>query len=169
VKAAIAEGLRLLEAKDFATFLKTFMKPTDLTEHLSKFGTMEKLTAALSRHKESALLLEKFRAASKVEPTFSGDGVRANFPFDAVIGNDRRLQLEKIGDRWSSAFTSRWARRLPAFSGSSPAKAVYSPDSAPRSGWPAGSRSPGSCRACCTTSRLLMLSPSPASSHLSPS
>jgi hypothetical protein len=100
VKAAIAEGLRLLEAKDVATFLKTFMKPTDLTEHLSKFGTMEKLTAALSRHKESALLLEKFRAASKVEPTFSGDGVRANFPFDAVIGNDRRLQLEKIGDRW---------------------------------------------------------------------
>jgi hypothetical protein len=36
----------------------------------------------------------------KVQPTFYDGGTRANYAFDAPIGGERRLQLQKIDGLW---------------------------------------------------------------------
>ena len=100
VKNLVDEGVRLLEAKNRQAFLETVMRAEELEQYLSKFGTMDQLVAELDRRKEFALMLEKFKAAAGAVPTFSADGARANLAFNRVIGNDRRLQFEKVGERW---------------------------------------------------------------------
>jgi hypothetical protein len=100
VKATVAEALQLLEAKNMTAFLKLVVPPDQVIAFAKQFGTLETAGAELAKGKDVPVLLDKFRAASKVEPTFSEDGFRANFPFPEIIGNDRRLQFSKIGEKW---------------------------------------------------------------------
>jgi hypothetical protein len=100
VATAIQESIRLLEAKQHLEFVKTFLRPSELEELVAKFGSVEKVAAELGKDDRIGTMLKRLHAASKLEPTFNADGTIARYTFDAPIGREKGLSLQKIGDRW---------------------------------------------------------------------
>ena len=96
--SAIKEGIRLLEAKKYAEFLETFVRPSELAELLDKRSLAE--TADEFGKRRAADLLAVLRAASALKPALNEGGTRAEYVFEKPIGRERRLQLQKIGEFW---------------------------------------------------------------------
>ncbi len=97
-ESAIKEGIRLLEAKKFAEFAKTFVRPSELEELLAK-QPLEELVVEFEKRR-AADLLAVLRAASAMKPTLNEERTRAVYTFEKPVGGERRLQLEKIGEFW---------------------------------------------------------------------
>jgi hypothetical protein len=96
---AIKEAVRLLETKSYVEFIQKFALPIALDRVKQQFGTLEKAVAELDRKGQFDTTLKAFQAAMKIQPTLYDDG-RANYVFDAPIGGERRLQLQKIDGLW---------------------------------------------------------------------
>jgi hypothetical protein len=97
---AIAEGIRLLEAKDYVTFVKTCFRPSEVEELTKKFGTVEDVAKALEKAGKPAQLLEVLKAASTLTPTLNATGTRADYKFEKPVAGANRLSLAKVGDLW---------------------------------------------------------------------
>jgi hypothetical protein len=76
------------------------MSPIQLDRAKQRFGTLENAVAEFGRQGGFEIALKAFQAAMKVQPTFYDGGTRANYAFDAPIGGERRLQLQKIDGLW---------------------------------------------------------------------
>jgi hypothetical protein len=100
VAAAIQESIRLLEAKQHLEFIKTFIRPSEVEELVAKFGSAENVAAESAKGDRIGTMLKRLHAASKLEPTFNTDGTIARYTFDAPIGREKGLSLQKIGERW---------------------------------------------------------------------
>jgi hypothetical protein len=98
--AVIKEAIVLLERKDYVAFMKTFVRPEELKEMLEKHESIEVVAREFGRSEQPSTLLKALEASSKIEPTFSREGTRADYVFEAPIGGERRLSFQKIGDRW---------------------------------------------------------------------
>jgi hypothetical protein len=97
---ALKEAIRLLESKSHAEFIQKCMSPIQLDRAKQRFGTLENAVAEFGRQGGFETALKAFQAAMKVQPTFYDGGTRANYAFDAPIGGERRLQLQKIDGLW---------------------------------------------------------------------
>ena len=100
VATALQDAIRLLEAKQHLEFIKTFMRPSEVEELVAKFGSAENVAAELGKGDRIGTMLKRLHAASKLEPTFNTDGTIARYTFDAPIGREKGLSLQKIGERW---------------------------------------------------------------------
>ena len=95
---AIAEAIRLLEAKEYARFLETFSRPGDLTEMLAT-RKMDDLVAEFASER-SPDILAALKAASGMQPTVSQDGLRVDYRFEKPFGREKRISMVKIGEFW---------------------------------------------------------------------
>ncbi len=100
VIAALKEAVRLLEAKHYVEFAKTFVRPSELEGLVAKVGTVDAAAAEFGKGERAALLLDRLRAAARLEPSFRRDDTIAVFSFDQPIGKERSLTMQKIGERW---------------------------------------------------------------------
>lgn len=100
VTALLVDAIRLLEGQRHVEFVKTYMRPSELEELVARFGTPENVAAEFVKEQRAAALLKALQAALKLEPTFEADGTRARYTFETPVGGERRLLLQKIGDRW---------------------------------------------------------------------
>lgn len=96
--AAIKEMLRLAEASDYVTLLKTFARPVDLETMLKK-GTIEELAANFQKGRGADFVVA-LKTAAAMKPAMSEDGLRARYQFDKRIGNDMSMELWKVGEYW---------------------------------------------------------------------
>jgi hypothetical protein len=99
VAAAVQNAIKLLEAKQYLEFVKTCMRPNEVDELVTKYGSIEKLAAELGANPRMADLLKALQAATNLEPSFNAEGTIATFGFDPPVGRDRSLSLQKISDR----------------------------------------------------------------------
>ena len=93
---AIAEGIRLLEAKDYAQFLSMFV-PADV---LASRGPIEQFAADFAGRR-GPLALAALKQIQHVKPTMSADGLTATY--DLVAGPDggpTSMMWGKIGKFW---------------------------------------------------------------------
>jgi hypothetical protein len=97
---AIKEAIRLLEARDYAVVVKTFIRPSELEEMLTKHGTIEEVAKEFVKDDRPAKMLDVLKAASTMTPTMNADGTRANYTFEKPVGGAKRLSMAKIGDYW---------------------------------------------------------------------
>jgi hypothetical protein len=95
---AVKEAIRLLEARKYADFLKTFTRPSELEELLAK-GSMEELAADFGERRAPDILAA-LRAAATMEPVLTQDGTRAEYKFEKPFGRERRISMAKIGEYW---------------------------------------------------------------------
>jgi hypothetical protein len=95
---AVAEAIRVLERKDYATFLQTFARPEELKELLAS-KKIEEVAAEFGKEKAADILIA-LKAAAKMTPTLSREGTRADYRFEKPIGGESRITLEKIGEYW---------------------------------------------------------------------
>jgi hypothetical protein len=97
---AIKEAIRLLEARDYVGFVKTCIRPSELTEMTTKYGTVEEAAKAFANTDRPAKLLDILKAASALTPAINADGTRADYRFDKPVAGANRLSLAKIDGYW---------------------------------------------------------------------
>ena len=93
---AIAEGIRLLEAKEYAKFLTLFVPP----EVLASRGPIEQFAAEFATRR-GPHALDAFKQIQNVKPTMSADGMTA--VYDVTPGPDggpTSMTWGKIGKYW---------------------------------------------------------------------
>jgi hypothetical protein len=98
--SAIKEAIRLLEARDYAAFVKTCMRPSELEEMLVKHKTVEEVAKEFAQSDRAARMLDVLKAASTMTPVMNADGTRANYTFEKPVGGAKRLSLAKVDGLW---------------------------------------------------------------------
>ena len=98
--AALQAAMRTLERREYAAFIQTFVRPSEVQELLAKHGDMAKVAAAFAESDRPAKLLRVLQAALKVDPVFNDKDGTATYRFDPPLAGERRLRLQRIGDRW---------------------------------------------------------------------
>ena len=97
-ETAVKEAIRLLEARKYVEFLRTFVRPSELEEILAKASIDE--VAREVGEKRVPDLLSALRAASAMKPVINEAGTRAEYRFEKPFGRERRISMEKIGEFW---------------------------------------------------------------------
>jgi hypothetical protein len=99
VKKAVEEGIKLLEAKDYATFLKKFVKPDDLDKILKQMPSFEKFAEMYGKNKADDML-RIFKHIKDATPTFGDDGKQATYSFEFPGISKKAITFKKVEDRW---------------------------------------------------------------------
>lgn len=97
LETAIPEGIRLLEAKEDAKFLKTFMAPEDFKKNNPK--KLDEFVKYFSE-KEAVSVLKMLKAVRYVNPTFGNEGKLATYPLKEPIDNQNSISFKKVDKRW---------------------------------------------------------------------
>jgi hypothetical protein len=97
VETAIAEGTRLLESKDYTTFLLQFVPP----DQVKKLGGSPEALDAWVEHfaAQAPAVLAALKDASTQSPTYDDTYTIATFPLKAESG-PKTLRMVKIGRYW---------------------------------------------------------------------
>lgn len=98
VDTAVKEAIRLVEAKEIATFIMQFAHPDDLKKIL-KGKTIEELAEQFSAQKSANLLLALKEIDGK-KPELSEDGTQAMFKVDLKTAPGGRIVFQKSGKLW---------------------------------------------------------------------
>ena len=97
INTTIADAIRVLEAKDYRTFLVTFLPP-DLVK--ARGGSPEALTKWLDDFSpRGPKLLAAFKYASKQKPVYDQAKTTATFPLK-IEGAPPTLRMVRIGQTW---------------------------------------------------------------------
>lgn len=95
--SAIGEAIRLLEAKDYAAFLKTFIEPTMLASRRDSFEAF----AASFAGERADRLLATLKHLRTLKPAMNTDATIATYQPDPNAGvGTRPVRWEKTGKYW---------------------------------------------------------------------
>lgn len=98
LKTAIPEGIRLLEAKEYATFIKRFATP-DQVKKITEKQTIEEAADVFGKGKAEELLGVLKHVRDK-EPAYNDEKTKATFEIDKEINDRGKIQFEKVGRLW---------------------------------------------------------------------
>ncbi len=98
LETAIPEGIRLLEAKEYTLFMKSFAKPDDLKRVLEK----ESMDEFAKRFGETrgAILLSILKDFKDVKPKMDETGTKATYPVKTEGSPKKEMTFTKIEKRW---------------------------------------------------------------------
>ena len=96
---AIAEAIRLLEAKQYQPFLEAFVKPDELKARVSG-GDLAQFAQKFGESPRVARLLTALKEAQQVKPLMDKGDTVATFPVSAPDGGPTTIRFEKIGKYW---------------------------------------------------------------------
>ncbi len=98
LETAIPEAIRLLEAKEYATFLKTFVLPDDLKK-ITEAIPFDKLVKDFSMEKAD-VLLNILKGIKDARPTLADDGKKATYPLKKGTAPKDAIHFVKAGKLW---------------------------------------------------------------------
>lgn len=98
LETAIPEGIRLLEAREYASFLKKFVLPDDLKK-ITQAMPFDKLVKDFSMEK-AAVLLTILKEVKDAKPTLSDDGMKATYPLKKGTAPKDAITFVKVGKLW---------------------------------------------------------------------
>lgn len=98
VDTAVAEAVRLLEAKDYATLLKKFVPPDEL-KRITENASIEEFATKFGETK-APRMLKAMKAAKGIEPTLSDDGSKATIKFKEPIDGKEKIEFIKVDKLW---------------------------------------------------------------------
>jgi len=98
----VAEGIRLLEAKDYVKFFQVFAPPAELKQITDQGHTVEELANAFGQTDRVGALLAALKSVKDAVPTFDADGKTATYKLkEPVPGTNKdTLVFLKIGEFW---------------------------------------------------------------------
>ncbi len=95
----VPESIRLLEAKEYATFLQTVVPPTEFQKIIGEKGL--DAFAAKFAEKKAGSLLAVLKAIKDVKPKLSEDGNTASYPLPEIPEvSKKEIVFTKIDGRW---------------------------------------------------------------------
>ncbi len=95
----VPESIRLLEAKEYATFLQTVVPPEDFKKITGEKGI--DAFAAKFAEKKAGSLLAVLKAIKDLKPKLSEDGNTASYPLPEIPDVPKKeIVFTKIDGRW---------------------------------------------------------------------
>lgn len=98
VDTAIAGGIKLLEAKDYAGFLKAFVEP-EMMQKFSEGGSIDEF-AKMFGEKKGPQLLGVMKKIKDMKPTMEKDGTIASFDVEIEGVSKKGIKFKKIDKYW---------------------------------------------------------------------
>jgi hypothetical protein len=98
LETAIPEAIRLLEAREYRTFIEQFAVPDELKQVLGQ-GTIEELTRSFAKE-NAQLALRVMKQIVGARPTLEADGTRATFELKEAVEGKKSITFVKIGKYW---------------------------------------------------------------------
>lgn len=98
LETAIPEAIRLIEAKEYAKFLKSYVAPEDLKKIAAEMPLDE--FAKFFGEKKAEPLLKMLKAIKGVKPTLDADGKKATFKVKDPIDGRDSISFQKVDKRW---------------------------------------------------------------------
>jgi hypothetical protein len=98
LETAIPEAIRLLEAKEYETFLKTFIPPDDF-KSVTKQVSLEEFAKRFGKDK-AADLLRVLKAIKGTKPTLDPDGTKAPFKHGIKGAPKDSITFVKMDGLW---------------------------------------------------------------------
>jgi hypothetical protein len=98
VDTAIAEAVRLIEAKEYATLLKKFVPPDELKK-ITEIVNLDEFAKKFGDGK-APRLLKALKATKGIEPTMSDNGSKATIKFKESIDGKDKIEFIKVGKHW---------------------------------------------------------------------
>lgn len=95
---AIPEAIKLLEKKEFETFLKKFIPPDDLKKITEKTPLPEMAKGFGER--KAPRLLKILQAVEGSEPTIDDDGQTAVYELQEPVEGKKDISFIKVGKLW---------------------------------------------------------------------
>lgn len=98
IETAIPEGIRLLEAKEYEAFVKSFVPPADLKK-ITEGTSLEEFAKKFGERKVPRLLkiLEEIKDA---KPHMDDTGRKATFALKEEIGRKKSITFLKVEKHW---------------------------------------------------------------------
>lgn len=98
LETAVPEAIRLIEAKEYAKFLKNYVAPEDFKKITAEKPLDE--FAKFFGERKAEPLLKVLKAAKDVKPTLDADGKKATFKVKDPIDGRESISFQKIDKRW---------------------------------------------------------------------
>jgi hypothetical protein len=99
-ETVVAEGIRLLEAKEYVTFLKVLVPPDDF-KRLTGQTSVEQVAEAFAESEKAVLLLTVLKSVRDATPTFNPEGTTATYKLkEPALGARDTLVFIKVGEFW---------------------------------------------------------------------
>jgi hypothetical protein len=98
LETAVPEGIRLLEAKDYSTFLKNFVPPDDLKKYTEN-SSFDEFAKQFGETK-APRLLQVMKAIKEVKPTVDPSGMKATYELQEPIAGKKTITWLKIDKHW---------------------------------------------------------------------
>jgi len=98
LKTAIPEAIRLLEAREYTTFLKTFVAPDDLKK-ITKDEPLDEL-AMFFAEKKAPQLLKALKSIEDAKPMFDDSGTKAMYQLGEEIAKKKTITWVKVDNYW---------------------------------------------------------------------
>jgi hypothetical protein len=96
----VAEGIRLLEAKDYVKFLQTFVPPDEF-KRLSEQASAEQIVASAGFSERIGMLLTALKSIKDATPALDAEGATATYQLkEPILGNRDTMVFIKVGDFW---------------------------------------------------------------------
>jgi hypothetical protein len=97
-RTAVADAIRLLEAKDYETFLKHYVKPDDFKKITERLPLPE--FAKRFGEKKAKPMLDVLKSIKTKEPLYTKDRTLATFAVDVPGAPRNTIEFEKIDKYW---------------------------------------------------------------------
>lgn len=98
VDTAIAEAVRLIEAKDYVKLLQNFVPPEELKK-ITEAATIDEFAKKFGDRKAERLL-KALKATKGIEPTMSDDKSKATVQFKEPIDGKDKIEFIKVDKFW---------------------------------------------------------------------
>ena len=98
LETAIPEAIRLLEAKEYVTFLTNFVNPDDFKRFTE--GTTVEAFAKHFAEGNADVLLKALQSIKEAKPTMENDGKRAVYDLKEKINGRDKLAFVKVEKYW---------------------------------------------------------------------
>ena len=95
---AVPEAIRLLEAKDYSTFLKNFIPPDDLKKVTEK-ATLDEFAKQFGENK-GPRLLQVLKSIRDAKPTLDSSGKKATYELKEPIDRKKTITWVKVEKYW---------------------------------------------------------------------
>lgn len=98
IETAVAEAIRLLEAKEYGALLKAFVPPEDLKKFTER-GGFEELESQFAKS-NAPELLEILKSIKGSTPKMENEGKKAVFQFKEPRNGKKSITFNKIDKYW---------------------------------------------------------------------
>jgi len=98
VESAVANGIKLLEAKDYKTFLKTYVPPEVYPKIIADKG--EDAFVAMFAGDKATKLLAVLKSIKDAKPTMKDDGKTAVYDLAEEIADKKNIQFVQVNGAW---------------------------------------------------------------------